>query len=219
MEAVKGKILKEDYIGVMYAVMDANALPNHSDLSHLAVLCDVLRTKDIALPSRRIDWSWLLCLLPSASSPRKSPPSARPSPAPRRLSPSSMRPTRSSSTRSPRPPAPDGPQRISCPTRSGRCPPESEQDEENLSSDCGVFKPSDVVMCIDIAKFSHRMNCGRNKLESLYRIHSNKGEIWANYAGWNCNWRRTDQANCEYWVVEIVSEGNCGFEVGESGGV
>ncbi|KAK1300349.1 hypothetical protein QJS10_CPB13g01348 [Acorus calamus] len=84
--------------------------------------------------------------------------------------------------------------------------PESEQDEENLPSECGVFKPSDVVMCVDIAKFSHRMNCGRNKLESLYRIHSNKGEIWANYAGWNCNWRRTDQANCEYWVVEIVSE-------------
>ncbi|KAK1311934.1 hypothetical protein QJS10_CPA07g00218 [Acorus calamus] len=84
--------------------------------------------------------------------------------------------------------------------------PEPEQDEENLASVCGVFKPSDVVMCVDIARFSHRMNCDHNKLESLYRIHPNKGEVWAIYAGWNRNWRWTDQANCEYWVVEIVLE-------------
>ncbi|KAK1317864.1 hypothetical protein QJS10_CPA05g01101 [Acorus calamus] len=244
MEAVKEKILREDYIGATYAVMDARkALPNHPHLSHLSVLCDVLRTKDIALPGRGIDWSWLLRLLPSASPSDVESQHRLLSSEIAALGPSfpgaatalallnearSVLLDQVTETARPRWTAEDFvADEIWAVSGASRFPrhyvkvkwmvsesevsvsllePEPEQDEENLPSVCGVCKPSDVVMCVDIARFSHWMNCDRNKLESLYRIHPNKGEVWAIYAGWNGNWRWTDQANCEYWVVEIVSE-------------
>ncbi|KAK1292057.1 hypothetical protein QJS10_CPB17g02138 [Acorus calamus] len=246
MEAVKEKILREDYIGATYAVMDArNALPNHPDLSHLAVLCDVLRAKDIALPGRGIDWTWILRLLPSASPSDVESQHRLLSSEIAALGPSfpsaakalalldearSVLLDQVTETARPRWTAKDFvPDEIWAVSGASRFPrhyvkvkwmvsesevsvsllepePEPEQDEENLPSVCGVFKPSDVVMCVDIARFSHRMNCDRNKLESLYRIHPNKGEVWAIYAGWNRNWKRGEEGNCEYWVVEIVSE-------------
>ncbi|XP_027122775.2 uncharacterized protein [Coffea arabica] len=88
--------------------------------------------------------------------------------------------------------------------------PEPEPDLDNnwrqksLPIACGAFSVGDVIMGMKISQLSHLVKVG--KTMPGYVIYPAKGEIWAMYQRWNCEWKLSDLESCEYWIVEVLSD-------------
>lgn len=87
---------------------------------------------------------------------------------------------------------------------------EPEPDLENngwqkgLPFTCGAFSAGEVIMAMEISQLSHLVKVG--KTMPSYVIYPAKGQIWAMYQRWNCEWKHSDLENCEYWIVEVLSD-------------
>lgn len=86
---------------------------------------------------------------------------------------------------------------------------------EDLPVACGTFKPGNGNVVLDMSQFSHLLKYEQGTTRPHYMIYPQEGEVWAMYKNWSRKWEHTDYENCQYWIVEIVSNfsGENGIEV------
>ncbi|KAK7410986.1 hypothetical protein VNO78_02280 [Psophocarpus tetragonolobus] len=76
---------------------------------------------------------------------------------------------------------------------------------EDLPIACGMFKPGDSNLVLDMSQFSHLVKHEQGTTMPHCMIYPQKGEVWVMYKNWNRKWGHTDYEKCQYWMVEIIS--------------
>ncbi|KAK9080579.1 hypothetical protein SSX86_000337 [Deinandra increscens subsp. villosa] len=83
---------------------------------------------------------------------------------------------------------------------------ETNWKSRNLPIACGMFRPKEVKVNVEISQFSHLVNCFKSTTNFVYKIFPTKGEIWAVFKNWKSGWNRVNYDNCKCWVVEVLSD-------------
>ncbi|GJW70276.1 DnaJ domain-containing protein [Tanacetum coccineum] len=76
----------------------------------------------------------------------------------------------------------------------------------NMPIACGMFRPKDLKITLDIRQLSHSVNCFKSTTTPVYKIFPSKGEVWALFKNWKTTWSRAHYDNSKCWVVEILSD-------------
>lgn len=76
--------------------------------------------------------------------------------------------------------------------------------KNNLPITCGLFKIGRTISKFEVSELSHPVKY--EKSISSYMIYPLKGQIWAMYQEWNSKWNQLEWENCQYSVIEIISD-------------
>ncbi|KAL3512074.1 hypothetical protein ACH5RR_024791 [Cinchona calisaya] len=83
--------------------------------------------------------------------------------------------------------------------------------QENLPITCGPFIVGGTIVSVETSQLAHQVKF--EKTMSSYMIYPAAGEIWAMYQSWDCEWRLSDLENCQYWIVEVLSDFSQGDKI------
>ncbi|XP_044493326.1 uncharacterized protein LOC123216811 isoform X1 [Mangifera indica] len=81
-----------------------------------------------------------------------------------------------------------------------------EWKKKNLPIVCGLFELCKTSVILEPSYVSILIEPQRSLPKPYFIIYPKKGEVWAMYKNWNNEWNQNDYRNCEYFVVEILSE-------------
>ncbi|KAI5660317.1 hypothetical protein M9H77_29110 [Catharanthus roseus] len=77
---------------------------------------------------------------------------------------------------------------------------EMDWKQNSLPISCGLFKAGGSMLKMEVSQLSHPVKF--EKTISSYMIYPLKGQIWAMYQ----EWHQSDRENCQYCIVEILSD-------------